>query len=192
MTTFSKWFAGISGNWNNPGFWTGGAPNSNTDTDIDASGTFTVHLTSTAASNSLLMDAAGGTLLQSAASSLNVTNGATFDAGIAILNGTNSFGGTIIDGGTVELGSSGALGANGLLLDSGELLSLANVTLTNAISLDGPFRFRRREPHSADAFGRECRVRPRHDRHLHRCSRRCRHRGLEHVRRGQQQCGLRH
>jgi hypothetical protein len=158
MSTTS-WKAGVSGDWFTAGNWTHGVPTSATDVSISAFGTYTVSLSGAAFAASLTLDSAGATFSESSGGTL--IDGGIFeiDAGTALLNGNNTFGGgltltgsgstailngvnTITGGTTIEnfatldLGSAGGLGTAGVQIIEGELRATATETINNALTLD--------------------------------------------------------
>jgi hypothetical protein len=158
MSTTS-WKAGVSGDWLTAANWTHGIPTGSTDVSIQAFGTYTVSLSGAAFAASLTLDSAGATFSESSGGTL--IDGGIFeiDAGTALLNGNNTFGGgltltgsgstailngvnTITGGTTIEnfatldVGSAGGLGTSGVQIIEGELRATATETINNALTLD--------------------------------------------------------
>ncbi len=135
MSTTS-WIAGVSGNWNNAGFWTSGRPNSSTTAFIQAPGDYTVTLGGTAVTDTVVLNAVGATLSEKSAGSLTA-NFLDVENGVAILRGTNTIGAIDITGGTLEFSNGGALGAAGIDVEGGALVGLGTATVTNALTMSG-------------------------------------------------------
>src|SRR5580692_12153162 len=101
--TNTIWTNPLSGDWTDAGSWSAGVPTTATTAVINASGLYTVAISSADSANSLFMDAAGATLSEDSGGSLTLKRGLTLDSGTVSLNGANSFGGTTqLVGGTLE------------------------------------------------------------------------------------------
>ncbi|HEY5238949.1 MAG TPA: hypothetical protein VIJ62_11255 [Rhizomicrobium sp.] len=141
MTTTS-WNNPVSSYWTNIADWSAGVPTASDDVIINANGTYTVTLSLPHTANSLTIDNTGATFLEDSNGSLTTSGALTLDAGTAILDGTNSFGGsTRLVGGTLEIGNGAALGSAGLTIYGGTLVGTASETISNSITASGAFTF---------------------------------------------------
>jgi autotransporter-associated beta strand protein len=135
MTT--SWKDAVSGDWSEAADWTFGKPNATKVAVINATGTYTVTVSSANTAQSLTIDAASATLSEDTGGSLTMVGSLTLDSGTVILNGANSFGaGTNLFGGILKLGSAAALGTGGLTLSGGTLVGTENMRLHNTVTID--------------------------------------------------------
>jgi autotransporter-associated beta strand protein len=139
MTT-TTW-ANESANWNTTGDWSGGVPTISTDAAIDFAAAYTVEINTPVQANSLLFDAAGATLSETASGSLVAPNGVTIEAGTVVLHGANAFLSTTVSGGTLEIANINALGFEPLQVSGGMVTNIGNIDLTNQLDITGTSEF---------------------------------------------------
>ncbi len=138
MPVPTHWIAGVSGNWDNAAYWSGGAVPEGPaiDPTIAALGTYTVTLSTAHMIDVFTLNSAGATFLEKASGSLNVGQ-LTFLSGTAILKGANTVLDTVLSGGTVQLGANGALGAGVLTFTGGHLFATTDISLSNFLEIGG-------------------------------------------------------
>ncbi|HEY5238950.1 MAG TPA: hypothetical protein VIJ62_11260 [Rhizomicrobium sp.] len=138
--TNTIWTNPVSGDWTDAGNWSVGVPTAATTAVINASGAYTITISSSDTASSLFVDASGATLSEDSGDNLTLKRGFTLDSGTVILNGANSFGGASqLVGGTLELGNSAALGTSALTIDGGTLVGTANENFSNVLKTGGSF-----------------------------------------------------
>ncbi len=135
-----SWLGPISGNWNTPALWAGGAVPQSADTvEIGAIGSpYTVTVSSAASASLLDLESPDATLLETSAGTLDLGSELTILEGTAILNGLNTIAtGIVVDGGKLETGRAGALGAGTVFLFGGKWLATRTETVANNITASG-------------------------------------------------------
>src|SRR5262249_59042956 len=73
VDTFDHWINSAGGNWATAANWRNGVPTANLAADIDASGTYTVTISSADTTYGLLINAAGATVSDNTGGSLSIT-----------------------------------------------------------------------------------------------------------------------
>ena len=132
-----SWVSAVSGDWATGSNWSGGVvPTATDDVTIALSGAFTVSITTPVAANSLTLNNAQATVIDTG--SLSLTGALNLTAGTFDLNtGGSIVGGTIIDSGSHLSCGGGTL--NGVTYQ-GQLNLTAggqSVTIVNGITLSG-------------------------------------------------------
>jgi fibronectin-binding autotransporter adhesin len=141
-----SWASGVSGNWSDALDWTGGVvPGGGDDVTIDATGVYTVTISSAEAAHSLILNDAAATIAIDSGGTLNIGSTLTLDFGALQLN----YGG-VINGGTLSA-------MNGAF--QWEAGTLNGVTYDGTINLSGASYYLLIGPgglimHGADGTGR--------------------------------------
>jgi hypothetical protein len=140
------WKSPVTGNWTKAADWANGVPTATLDAVVDASGSYTVTLSSVDSAHGLIVDDAGAVVADSSSGSL------TLDAGIgtlAISHGTFHLGGGALRAGSISIASGGTLlvsksytGLNAIaetITDNGQIriAKSSTVVFTGAISGSG-------------------------------------------------------
>jgi len=123
------WRTGTSGDWSQGSNWIGGvAPGAGDDAFVDASGTYTVTISTAISTNSLTLNASGATVTETAAGSLTLAGALNLEAGTFQLNsGTTSVGGFTQTGG--ELAGTGTVTVSGATELSGGIMEGGSASL---------------------------------------------------------------
>ena len=106
-------------------------------TEITLPGAYTVSIAGNVTAASLVINASGATLAESAAGSLTLSGGLSLYNGAVFLNDANSIGSVQSVGGLLALGNGGALGDGFALLSGGVLLATSSQTLTTGVDFTG-------------------------------------------------------
>jgi hypothetical protein len=154
------WLTGTSGDWSQGSDWAGGiAPGAGDDAVIDASGTYTITISTAVSAKSLTLDNSGATVAETATGSLALTGALTVEAGTFEVN-------------------AGTTAAGSLTQSGGELTGTGTVTMSGTLYAT---RWRldpdRRQHHQLDQRLRLLWLQPvrhqhRRDKYLYQCRRR--------------------
>src|SRR5271165_2353431 len=138
MTTVN-WENALGGDWSVGTNWELGlVAASNDDVQIALPGVYTVTITNDVSASSLTINATGGTLTESSAGSLSLSEGLSLYNGAVFLNGANSIGTSVqVVGGLLAIGNGGALGNSAVLFYGGELLATTSETINASMSFNG-------------------------------------------------------
>jgi hypothetical protein len=112
VDTFDHWINSAGGDWVTAANWGNGVPTANLAADIDASGTYTVTISSADTTYGLLINAAGATVSDNTGGSLSITNsgGPSNPNGAVIINaGSFALAGGDLTAGSISIANSGAL-----------------------------------------------------------------------------------
>jgi hypothetical protein len=112
LTQLDHWLNGLGGGWATASNWTRGVPSATIDADIDASGTYTVRITSAHTAYSLLLNDAGATVSDNAGGTLALagTGGSNGPNGALSINaGTFWLAGGGLNAGSISIASGGDL-----------------------------------------------------------------------------------
>ena len=139
-----SWAFGVSGDWSNGLYWTGGeTPGLSDDATIAATGTYTVTVSTADAANSLLLNAAGATLAISGGGALTIAAALDVTAGVIQLNsgGRLNIDSTLqLAGGTLQLTSGGVISGGTLSADGGSFVwnggTLSGATYAGTLALE--------------------------------------------------------
>ncbi|MGH6873147.1 MAG: hypothetical protein ACREHE_16755 [Rhizomicrobium sp.] len=133
----NNWLATDGENdWSVGANWSLGEPDATQNVYFDGHDPYQVDVTGAVSAFRLFFRGHEATLLETSTGSMSI-RAAEFDAGTAILDGTNSFGTLLVQAATVEYGAAGALGNGQASIVDGELRAIADVTVKNAIAMEG-------------------------------------------------------
>src|SRR5262249_35897362 len=112
VDTFDHWINSAGGNWATAANWGNGVPSANLAADIDASGTYTVTISSADTAYDLLINAAGATVSDNTGGSLSITNsgGPSNPHGAFRINAWSfALAGARLTAGSISIANGGAL-----------------------------------------------------------------------------------
>lgn len=134
-----SWKNSVSADWTfGPDWSTNAVPTAADAVSIALIGNYTVTISSADVANTLLFNAPGGTLFETAAGSLTTTGAFTINGGTVILNGANTIGGGVtLNGGLLAVGNANALGTGQATLNGGALLGTASEAIANRLAMQG-------------------------------------------------------
>ena len=139
--TAIKWKSGVSGDWNTGSDWSGGVPGASNAVTIAAAGTYAVTVDHSEAAQSILLNAAGASLVESGQHvTLTLGTGLTVSAGtlslIASLYSPQlGFGSTqLIEGGFLNVSKSGVLS---MTLPAGAGSAEYSTQVASSVDLEG-------------------------------------------------------
>jgi hypothetical protein len=137
--TAINWKTGQSGDWGNPGDWSGNpprVPGSGDAVTIAASGNYTITISSAQAANSLLLNAGGAELLDTA--SLSIGTSFTETAGFVVLQAGSITGGKMSIASGAFLSSAGESSMGATFTSTGEIdVSAGTLALNTGGSIAG-------------------------------------------------------
>ena len=132
-------YSSLSGSWSTAGHWSlGHAPGSSDDIlfNYNLLGAFTATIDAPIVINSLLVQAAAASVIQSSLAPMNIAGAVTVNEGLLSLNSVNAIGGAVtVNGGELDIGMTGALASSSLTLSGGELLATSSITIANNIGI---------------------------------------------------------
>ncbi|HTQ14066.1 MAG TPA: hypothetical protein VMH86_09335 [Rhizomicrobium sp.] len=122
--------------WSVAANWSLGEPDATRNVYFQAHTAYQADVTTAVTAHDLVFKAHAGTLFESAAGSMTLRS-AQFDAGKAILNAANSIASVTVEASEVDFSVNGALGNGGVSVVDGLLEATGDVTVKNALVLDG-------------------------------------------------------
>jgi len=125
VDTFDHWINSAGGDWASAANWGNGVPTANLAADIDASGTYTVTISSADTTYGLLINAAGATVSDNTGGSLSIT-----DSG----GPSNPNGALTISAGSFALAGGGLTAGSISIANGGTLLVSQSYTGTGALA----------------------------------------------------------
>lgn len=129
-----SWANPTNGDWSLGTNWsTGAAPSLLDDATISVAGSYTTTISSIDVADSLTVDAAQASVLETAGE-LIMVRALTVEAGSVSFNTANIMGSVVQSGGVIAFRNGGALGTGTVSMTGGELLGAANVTLGNTLN----------------------------------------------------------
>ena len=141
-----QWLTGVSGDWSQGSDWAGGvAPGAGDDAVIDASGSYTVTISTAISANSLTLDDAQAVVTETATGSLTLTGALTLTAGTfqagtgpTTLGALDQSGGTLSGAGTITVtGGASFTGGYDVETGTGTTVLRGSSSITGYVALDG-------------------------------------------------------